>query len=68
MIIFKEQLKQAFLDKLETMRGEGIEDTSDIDKYQALGNVIRDLISKKWIQTNKQYLQNKEKEVSIEIY
>ncbi len=63
MFIDKEQLKQAFQEKLETMHGESIENSSDINKYQALGNVIRDFIAKKWMQTNKQYLQNKEKEV-----
>jgi len=59
----KETLKKAFLNKLQTMQGENIEEASDIDKYLALGNVIRDYITKKWVHTNNHYLQKDTKEV-----
>ncbi|MDK2800644.1 MAG: glycogen phosphorylase [Clostridiales bacterium] len=63
MVIDKENFKQAFLEKLEVLHGESIEETSDMGKYRALGNLIRDQIIKQWIKTNKQYLERKEKEV-----
>ncbi|WP_094548849.1 glycogen/starch/alpha-glucan phosphorylase [Petroclostridium xylanilyticum] len=63
MTISKENFKKTFLEKLATMYGKSIEEASDIDKYMALASLVRDYINKKWVQTNKQYMESGEKEV-----
>ncbi|MHB8171031.1 MAG: glycogen/starch/alpha-glucan phosphorylase [Thermincolia bacterium] len=63
MYLDKEKLKQAFIEKLQTMHGECIDESSAMDKYMALGNVVRDYINKKWVQTNAQYFASNEKQV-----
>lgn len=55
----KEEFKQAFLEKLHTLYGECLDEASDLDKYNALGSMIRDHIAKYWTQTNKQYRKKK---------
>lgn len=63
MLINKDSFKVVFVNKLQTMFGKGIEDASVNDKYMALSRVIRDNISRDWIETNKQYTENGEKQV-----
>ncbi|MDA8235440.1 MAG: glycogen/starch/alpha-glucan phosphorylase, partial [Clostridia bacterium] len=63
MFADQEKLKQAFIEKLHTMHGECIDEASAIDKYMALGNVVREFINKKWVQTNAQYFANGQKQV-----
>ncbi|MFZ5969720.1 MAG: glycogen/starch/alpha-glucan phosphorylase [Bacillota bacterium] len=63
MIISKENFKETFLKKLQTMHGVSIEDASPIQKYTALGRIVRDYISEKWIETNAHYLEKGEKQV-----
>ena len=63
MFIQKEEFKELFLTKLQTMFGKGIEDASDNNKYVALSSILRDLISKHWLATNKQYTKNHDKQV-----
>ncbi|ADG81774.1 glycogen/starch/alpha-glucan phosphorylase [Thermincola potens] len=59
----KEEFKQAFLEKLHTLYGECLDEASDLDKYNALGSMIRDHIAKYWTQTNKQYRKKEVKQV-----
>lgn len=55
MFADKARFKESFLDKLETMYGKSLEEASPMEKYMALGVVVRDQINKKWVYTNKQY-------------
>ncbi|MDL2280285.1 glycogen/starch/alpha-glucan phosphorylase [Selenomonadales bacterium OttesenSCG-928-I06] len=59
----KEEFKKAFLMKLEAMFGQSLDETSPKELYTVLGSLIRDVISKKWYQTNKQYKLSGEKQV-----
>lgn len=59
----KEEFKKAFLGKLETMQGETLEEASEMDKYFALANLVRDYITKNWVYTNNQYLEQTTKEI-----
>ncbi len=63
MLADRKKFKAAILEKLQTMYGESLEETSAMDKFMAVGSIVRDLISKKWVQTNAQYLQKSEKQV-----
>ena len=63
MLLNKEELKGLFVTKLQTMFGKGLEEASDNNKYIALSWVIRDVICKHWMATNKQYTQKQEKQV-----
>lgn len=63
MFTDKEKLKEAFIEKLQTMNGECITEASEQDKYMALGGLIRDYIMKRWIKTNKQYREREVKQV-----
>jgi glycogen phosphorylase len=59
----KEDFKAQFVDKLKTLQGKSIEEASTLDKYQALSALIRDVISKKWVDTNNRYKKTVEKQV-----
>jgi len=63
MKIDKEEFKKQFVSNLQTMFGKGIEEASVNNKYMAISRIIRDLVSKNWLATNKQYTQNGEKQV-----
>lgn len=55
MFTNKEQFKEVFITKLQTMHGKSVDEACINDMYTALSGVIRDCISKHWINTNKQY-------------
>lgn len=55
--------KQLFLEKFETMHGQTIEEASPMDIYMTLGTMIRDYMSRKWITTNKAYVDQEKKQV-----
>lgn len=59
----KEKFKEDFIKKLQTMHGKSLDEATVNDKYTALGSVIRDYISKNWIQTNKQYSEKSAKQI-----
>lgn len=63
MFADKEQFKEAFITKLQTMHGKSVDEASTSDMYTALSGVIRDCISKHWINTNKQYSLSGAKQV-----
>ena len=63
MFTDKKRWRKALREKLQTLYGESLEEASPQDKYTAVGNIIRDYISKKWLQTNRQYLERNEKQV-----
>lgn len=63
MFTSKEQFKEAFVEKLQTLFGQGLDESSTTDKYVALSTLIREIISKRWFQSNRQYRVTKEKQV-----
>ncbi|MCP3030862.1 glycogen/starch/alpha-glucan phosphorylase [Halobacillus sp. A1] len=59
----KEDFKQSFSEKLETMLGKKVESATETDAYRALGSLLTDEINKNWLKTNKHYQESKEKQV-----
>lgn len=59
----KEQFKQAFIEKIQNLFGQSLEESSTADKYVALSTLIREIINKRWYQSNQQYSTSKEKQV-----
>ncbi|ANB62080.1 glycogen/starch/alpha-glucan phosphorylase [Anoxybacteroides amylolyticum] len=59
----KEEFKAVFLKKLEMMHGKRFEESTIRDQYQTLGNMVREYISKNWIQTNERSRANNHKKV-----
>ena len=59
----KEEFKEAFLKKLEVTYGKSFEETSMQDKFQTIGIMVREHISKNWIATNEQYRASQTKQV-----
>lgn len=63
MKLTKEKFKTDFMKKLESERANRIDEASDWDKYYALATLTRDYIYENWVETNKKYVKNKEKQV-----
>ncbi|WP_442595663.1 glycogen/starch/alpha-glucan phosphorylase [Neobacillus sp. D3-1R] len=63
MFSSKDQFKKVFINRVEAMTGKSFEESTERDQYQTLGNMIREFVSRDWIQTNQQYLSNKTKQV-----
>ena len=59
----KETFKEAFLDKLYSIYGKSIEESSNLDKYMALVNIAREHINKNMALSNKKYLKKNVKQV-----
>jgi glycogen phosphorylase len=59
----KEEFKKVFLKKLEMMYGKRFEESTVRDQYNTLGNMIREYISKNWIQTNEKNRAENNKQV-----
>ncbi|HWR06508.1 glycogen/starch/alpha-glucan phosphorylase [Sporomusa sp.] len=59
----REEFKEAFIDKLQTLFGQSLDESSITDKYVAFSTLIREIISKRWYQSNTQYRTTKEKQV-----
>ncbi|PRR80137.1 Glycogen phosphorylase [Clostridium liquoris] len=63
MFIDKEAFKNDFKKKIINMYAEDIEECSPSHKYFALASLIRDYTSENWLNTNKKYTNNKEKQI-----
>ena len=59
----KKMIQEAFVDKLHTMLGKGLKDSTQYDKYVALSYVVRDHISRNWLSTNQRYKRENKKQV-----
>lgn len=59
----KDRFKEGFLKRLESMCGKGFEESSKRDQYHTLGNMVREYISSKWIETNELYRSENKKQV-----
>ncbi len=63
MLTTKEEFKAAFVDRLQALHGKSLEEASAQNKFAALGSLVRDHIGKRWVNTNKQYAAQGEKQV-----
>jgi starch phosphorylase len=63
VVIDKKTFKVDYIRKLQTMFAEEAGDASTLHQYYALGSLIKDYFSKPWIESNKQYGNNKGKQV-----
>ena len=63
MFTNKAEFNYAFINKLQTMCGKSLDEAGLGDQYIALASLVRDCISHNWIQTNKQYRDQGEKQV-----
>ncbi len=59
----KEEFKEFFLKRLESMCGKGFEQSTKRDQYHTLGNMVREYISSKWIETKELYRADNKKQV-----
>jgi len=59
----KDRFKENFLNRLESMCGKGFEEATKRDQYHTLGNMVREYISSKWIETNELYRSENKKQV-----
>lgn len=63
MFSSKEEFKDSFTKRLENKFGKTIHDATKNDVYKTLGQLIREHVSKNWIETTAYYQENKEKQV-----
>ncbi|MCV9888992.1 glycogen/starch/alpha-glucan phosphorylase [Metabacillus halosaccharovorans] len=63
MFSSKDSFKDSFLKRLESMCGKGFEEATKRDQYHTLGNMVREYISSKWIETNELYRSENKKQV-----
>lgn len=59
----KESFKEAFIQKLEILNGISLEEASEMDMYLTLGTMVREYLTKNWIETNRHYKEMEEREV-----
>ena len=59
----KEEFKKHFLTRLEMMCGKSFADSTNGDQFDTLGHMIREFVSKDWIQTNERYRSNQKRQV-----
>lgn len=59
----KEEFKKQFLQRLEMMCGKPFAESSTGDQFDTLGHMIREHVSKNWIQTNERYRSKNGKQV-----
>ena len=61
--INKNELKKDYEKKFLELNGKELRDGSDLQKYESLGLLVRDYVTRAWIDTNKKYKNSKEKQV-----
>lgn len=59
----KRKFKAHFLDQLSVLHGKTLAEASAWEKYSALAGVVKDYISKNWMDTKKSYAEKQVKEV-----
>lgn len=55
MLRDKEKFKYLFIDRIQTMYGIDIEESTDVEQYIALSSLIKDHIYRDWVYTQKNY-------------
>src|SRR5574344_1004803 len=59
----KKSLKKAYVNKFLEMHGIELKEGNNQQKYDALGSLVRDYITRAWLKTNKKYNKTGEKQV-----
>lgn len=63
LTIDKETFKKDYIQKFIEIHGKDLEYSTKLNRYEALGGLIRDYVSRMWIDTNKRYNKTGEKQV-----
>ena len=63
MFADKEWFKATFVERLQMLYGKCLEEASVNDTYIVLGALIRDMIGRRWVNTNREYGKKGEKQV-----
>nr|WP_295971277.1 glycogen/starch/alpha-glucan phosphorylase [uncultured Bacillus sp.] len=63
MFSSKAEFKKHFLQKLEMMCGKSFAESTRDDQFDTLGHMIREYVSKNWIQTNERYRSEDQRQV-----
>ena len=63
MAITKERIQKDFINKLCAMYACGVEDSSKLQQYNAIGSVLKDYISVDWKNSKEQYAKGKAKKI-----
>ncbi|MEN6412406.1 MAG: glycogen/starch/alpha-glucan phosphorylase [Veillonellales bacterium] len=63
MHLSKEIFKNQFVEKLLYLHQKNLAETSRLERYQALSSLVRDYISKKWLDSNRQSRLKEQKQV-----
>lgn len=59
----KKAFKKAYVNKFLEMHGIELKEGSNQQKYDALGSLVRDYVTRTWLKTNKKYNKTGEKQV-----
>ncbi len=63
LTISKDRFKKDYIQKFIELHGKDLDEGTNLNKYETLGSLIRDYVSRMWIETNKRYNREKEKQV-----
>lgn len=63
MLRDKDNFKYHFKDRVQTMYGVSLDDSTDVEKYIALSSLVKDHIYRNWVYTNQKYDDAKAKEM-----
>lgn len=63
MLRDKEKFKYLFIDRIETMYGISMEESTNVEKYIALSSLVKDHIYRNWVNTQKRYNDANAKEM-----
>lgn len=63
MFSSNEQFTKEFINRVERVSGKCFKESTERDQYQALGNMVREYVSRNWILTNEHYRTSKTKQV-----
>ena len=63
LTISKDRFKKDYIQKFIELHGKDLDEGTNLNKYETLGSLIRDYVSRMLIETNKRYNREKEKQV-----
>ncbi|MEG2789539.1 MAG: glycogen/starch/alpha-glucan phosphorylase [Romboutsia sp.] len=63
LAIDKNEIKRDYEKKFLELNGKELGDGNELQKYEALGLLVRDYVTRAWIDTNKRYKNSSEKKV-----
>lgn len=63
MLTDKESFKQTFLEKLAALFGKTLEEATEQEKYQVLGQLVREAIYQRWVESKRTHALQQKKQV-----